>query len=249
LRKSKSGKYSFVKFVQHNLMFMRTKKWIVIFLILAPALSMAQFKPYTFGFKVAPGIGWLRTDSKGYSGGSSIGFSWGFISEFNFTENHCLATGINFVFNNSNLSFPDRKIVNAVDETVQVDRKLRIKYLQLPLALKMSTDEKNNMRFYGQFGLGTGFRLNAKAKDEYVPSGGSVISETVNIDDEVSFIRESLIVGLGVEYRISSGNVLSGGLTLDNGFTDILSGTNKVDTSVKPKGTSSFVELSLGLLF
>jgi hypothetical protein len=76
-----------------------------------------------------------------------------------------------------------------------------------------------------------------------------VISETVNIDDEVSFIRESLIVGLGVEYRISSGNVLSGGLTLDNGFTDILSGTNNVDTSVKPKGTSSFVELSLGLLF
>jgi len=249
LQKSKSVYDSFINFVKHKSHIMKTKRWIIIFLVLAPALSMAQYRPYTFGFKAAPGIGWLHTDSKGYSGGSSIGFSWGFVSEFNFSESLCLATGINFVFNNSKVSYPDLRTVNSITETVQLDRKLRVKYLQLPLTLKMRTDEKNNMRFYGQFGLGTGFRLNAKAIDKYVTGSGAVVSETNNIDSQVSFFRESLIVGLGMEYRILSGNMLSAGLTLDNGFTDILSEKNNVDPTIKPKGNSSFVELSIGLLF
>lgn len=228
---------------------MKACRYLIIFLAFAPGFTMAQVKPYTFGFKVAPSLGWLSTDTKGYSGGSSVGFSWGFVSEFNFTENHCLATGINFVFNNSNMTYPDVRTINLVSETVEVDRKLRIKYIQVPLALKMRTDEKNKIRYYGQFGLGTGFRLNAKAKDEYVSESGALISETDNIDSEISFIRESLIVGLGMEYHIASGNIVSAGLTLDNGFTDILTGENKVDPTIKPKGTSSFVELSIGLLF
>jgi hypothetical protein len=250
LRKPKLSFDSFINFVEPKLIFMRTNRLIIIIiLVLAPVLTMAQFKPYTFGFKVAPAIGWLKTDTKGYSGGSSLGFSWGFVSEFNFTENHCLATGINFVFNNSNIKYPDLRTINTLGETVQVDRKLRVKYLQVPLMLKMRTDEKNNMRFYGQFGLGTAFRLNAKAKDEYVAGSGPVINETENIDGQISFIRESLIVGLGIDYRISSGNTLSAGLTFDNGFTDILHSKNNVDTSINPKGTTSFVELSLGLYF
>jgi hypothetical protein len=246
---SKLNYDSFINFVKLKLFFMRKNKWIAIFLLLAPLITLAQFKPYTFGFKAAPAIGWLKTDNKGYAGGSSVGFSWGFVSEFNLSESLCLATGINFVYNNSSINFPDLRTINSVDEIVQIDRKLRVKYLQIPFTLKMRTEERNNMRFYGQFGLGTGFRLNAKAKDKFVTGAGSVISETDNIDSQISFFRESLIVGLGMEYRITSGNMLSAGLTLDNGFTDNLSGGNKADQSIKPKGTSSFVELSIALLF
>lgn len=227
---------------------MKISRWILLFVVIlfAPAIAKAQFKPYAFGFKVAPAIGWVHADTKEYTGGSSLSFSWGFVSEFNFTENHCIATGINFVFSNGKITYPDKR--NGT-ETVTVDRKLRVKYLQIPLTLKMRTTEKNNMRFFGQFGLGTGFRLRAKGKDEYSLNNGATVSETNNIDGDVSFLRESLIVGLGAEYRISSGNMISVGLTFDNGFTNILSGSNKVDSSIKPKATSSLVEMSVGILF
>ncbi|HEX7410778.1 MAG TPA: porin family protein [Bacteroidales bacterium] len=228
---------------------MKITRWIVLFVIIisAPAIAKAQYRPYTFGFKAAPGIGWVRTDTKEYTGGSSINFSWGFVTEFNFTENHCVATGINFQFINGKITYPDVRNINGTDQNVPVVRKLRVKYLQIPFTLKMRTEEQNNMRFFGQFGLGTGFRLSAKGIDEYSFSGGT-ISESDNIDGDVSFFRESLIVGLGMEYRISSGNMMSFGLTFDNGFTNILSWKNKVGSD-KPKGTSSLIEMSVGIMF
>ena len=225
---------------------MKITRWIVLFVIIisAPAIAKAQFKSYAFGFKVAPGIGWVHANTKGYSGGSSINFSWGFVSEFNFTEIHCIATGVNFQFINGKITYPDVRN----DETGIVDRKLRVKYLQIPFTLKMRTEERNNMRFFGQFGLGTGFRLNAKGIDDFSSLTGSNVSVTNNIDGDVSFLRESVIVGLGMEYRISSGNMISAGLTFDNGFTNILSWKNKVG-SEKPKGTSSLIEMSVGIMF
>lgn len=228
---------------------MKITRWIVLFVVMlnAPAIANAQFKPYAFGFKVAPAIGWVHTDTKGYTGGSALSFSWGFVSEFNFTENHCIATGINFVFSNGKVTYPDLR--NVPVEAVTVDRKLRVKYLQIPLTLKMRTTEKNNMRFFGQFGLGTGFRLRAKGIDKYNLNGNATVTETNNTDSDVSFLRESLIVGLGAEYRIGSGNMVSAGLTFDNGFTNILSGKNKVDPSLKLKATSSLIEMSVGILF
>lgn len=229
---------------------MKVTRWIVLFVVAltAPAIANAQYKAFSFGFKAAPGIGWIRSDTKGYNTGSSMCFSWGFVSEFNITENHSIATGINFQFVNGKLTYPDVRRINAADEAVVVSRKQRVKYLQIPLTLKMRTEEMNNMRFFGQFGLGTGFRLNATGKDEYSSREGTV-TETNNIDGDVAFFRESLIVGLGMEYRISSGNMMSFGLTLDNGFTDILPGKNKVDTSLKPKATSSFLEASVAIMF
>jgi hypothetical protein len=216
---------------------------IAIVLLFLPVIGKAQYKPFAFGFKAGPGIGWLKTDTKGYSGGSSLGFSWGFVSEFNFSESYCLSTGVNFVFANSNVSYPDLRPAE-----VQVDRKLRIKYLQVPFALKMRTGEIGKMKFFGQFGLGTGFRLNAKGKDEY-SFNSTIYNETKNIDDEVAFIRESLLVGIGAEFRLDGGSLISAGITLDNGFTDILANKNNVDPTLKPKATNSFVELNLGILF
>jgi hypothetical protein len=230
---------------------MKNKQLVALFFVVLffPFIGKAQYKPFAFGFKVGPSIGWLKTDTKDYSGNSSLGFSWGIVGEFNFSENYCLATGINFVYNNSKVSYPDLR-GSTMPTEVTVDRKLRVKYLQVPFAIKMRTGEtgKNGKtRFFGQFGLGTGFRLNAKGIDEY--GSDPTVSESDNIDDQVSFVRESLIVGLGLEYRIGSGNMVSAGLTLDNGFTDVLADKNNVDPTLKPKATTSFVELSLGILF
>lgn len=205
-----------------------------------PVVAMAQFRPFALGFHVSPGIGWVHTDATGYSGGSGLSFSWGLVTEFNLTENHSIATGINFQFMNGKIIFPDVRDIDGSPEDVVVTRKLRVKYLQIPFSLKMRTEERNNMRFFGQFGLGTGFRLKAKGIDEF-GSAGSTFSETNSIDGDVSFLRESLIVGLGMEYRISSGNMMSFGLILDNGFTDMLPG--------RPKATSSLVEMNLAIMF
>jgi hypothetical protein len=55
----------------------------VICLILMSTSVKAQQKPFVFGFKVAPNIGWMNPDSREYKrDGANVGFSWGFIAEF-----------------------------------------------------------------------------------------------------------------------------------------------------------------------
>ncbi len=64
--------------------------------LLISHIAISQIKPFRFGLKLAPNIGWISPDSEDYeSDGSVPGFSWGFISDFTITENYFVATGFN----------------------------------------------------------------------------------------------------------------------------------------------------------
>ncbi len=225
---------------------MKTRIFLFTFLILTGLTSNAQFKKYTFGLKAAPQIAWMKANTDDYQGnGAKIGFSWGFVSEFAFSENHCLATGFNILFNGGNLKYEEQ---DNSGNTGTLSRAYSVKSLEIPLTLKMRTNEMNGLRYYGQIGLGTSFRFGAKVEDEFTFIGlPTTTYDKVNYDD-ISFLRESLIIGLGAEYTLDAGTTLSAGLALNNGFTDILSGKNKL-TGKKEKAALNFVELNVAVLF
>jgi hypothetical protein len=225
---------------------MKTKLFLLTLLTIIAFSANAQFKKYTFGLKAAPQIAWMKPNLDTYSGnGAKLGFSWGFISEFNFSENHCIATGFNVVFNGGNLKFPTIDTVGG--NTGSMSRSYYIKSIEVPLTLKMRTNAIGNFKYYGQIGFGTSFRFNAKSKDEFSYNNVTAISDKSNYD-KISFLRESLIVGLGAEYTMKSGPTFSAGLAINNGFTDMLSDTNKL-TSKKEKATLNFLELNIAVLF
>jgi len=223
---------------------MKTRIVLLSLSILFMLSANAQFKKYTFGLKAAPQVGWMKANTDDYEGnGSKIGFSWGFVSEFSFTENHCLGTGFNVVFNGGNLKFPYKE-----DSLVgSMSRRYDIKSIEIPLTLKMRTNEIGKMRYFGQIGFGTSFRFGAKNTDKFTLGTTTKEYEKTNYE-KISFLRESLIIGLGGEYTIDAGTTFSVGLNFNNGFTDVLSGSNPA-TSKKEKATLNFMELSVAVLF
>lgn len=225
---------------------MKAKITLVLLLSLVTFTSNAQYPPYYFGLKAAPQISWMRPDVDTYEGaGAKIGFAWGFIAEFNFTENHSIGTGFNMLFNGGKLKFP---AVQGGD-TGSMIRDYALKYIEIPLTLKMRTNDINGIRYFGRIGLGTAFKIGAKKTDEFTPNGGSTIKSAKANYEDVSMFRESLIVGLGAEYEISQGPKLGVELTFNNGFTNILTGKNTFDTSLNEKATSNFFELAFSVLF
>ena len=195
-----------------------------------------------FGIKVGPNLGWIKPDAENYSSeGSVIGFNWGFIAEYNITQNYAISSGFNVVYNNGKLKYP--YLQDAVSGIMQ--RKYNLQYLEIPVCLKMSTKQIGYITYYGKIGIGVNFNLRAKAKDVF-----NVEPETKkNISDEITFMRESLIVGGGFKYSIGGSTALMFEVLFNNGFSDILKGKNNVDPTIKQNAISNYIEFNFGVMF
>lgn len=225
---------------------MKTKITLVLLLSIVTYAANAQFPPYYFGLRAAPQLSWMKPNVDNYEyNGLKAGFGWGFIAEFNFTENHSIGTGFNILFNGGKLKFP-----HMVDgATGNLSRNYILKYVEIPVTLKMRTNEMNGMRYFGRIGLGTAFKIGSKKIDEFTPTGGTAVSSPKSSYDKIAFIRESLIVGMGAEYEIKEGPKLGIELNFNNGFTNILTGKNTIETSLMEKANPNFFELAFSVLF
>ena len=223
----------------------------IIFIIFAKD-GITQSKPFLFGFNVAPNIGWMKPDVVDYNNdGTKTGFSWGFVSQFFLMENYYIVSGFNVSYVNSRLSYP-HTIINSLDSNF-VDgtlyRNYKMKYIKIPLELKMMTKEFGKARFYGKIGLGTSFLLDADAKDEFISAETGTENIDKDIQDEIKFMRESMIIGFGIDYNLGGSTALSVGLTFDNGFVDVLKGQNTTYPSINSDAINNFIELNIGILF
>ncbi|MCD4746226.1 MAG: PorT family protein [Bacteroidales bacterium] len=232
------------------------KKYIIVlvaafFFILKS--DFAQVKPFRLGFKLAPNLAWITPDSKDYKAdGSVIGFSWGFISDFSLTENYFFETGFNVCYINGKLKYPDEQIISDDTVTGALKRKYNLRYLEIPLTLKMRTNKFGSFAFYGLIGLGSSFNIRAKAKDEFTYDTGSIEGSTDTDDDiknDIKFMKESLIVGLGFEFFIDNSTSIIAGISFNNGFTNILKGENNVDPNIEQKAIPHYFEFNLGVIF
>lgn len=222
---------------------------LIVVLILGMSQLKAQYKPFVFGLEFAPNIGWLKSDLKDYENeGTEVGFSWGFVSEFYLMENYAIATGFDVVYLNGRLSYP-HALESGSDTVGTLNRKYKTKYLEIPLALKMKTNEFGKMRFYGKVGLGTAFLLSAKGKDKFTSDPYNKSFEEDDIKDEMKVFRESLILGAGIEYLLGGSTLLTFGITFDNGFTDVLKYENTADPDVNHKAINNYLELNMGIIF
>ena len=222
---------------------------LMIILILSSVAMKAQdkAKPFNFSFRMGPNLSWLKSNSDAVSnGGSILGFSWGALCEFPIQSNYSFLSGFNIHFAGGKVNFAGTKDGSAVF----VDERYSIKYLELPLMLKIKTNEVDGVLFYGQIGLGTAFRLNSRVKRSFqlpVSSSFYIAPEDVNSDNLTSFIRESMLIGLGAQYAFQENLKLFGELNFNNGFTDILK--KGPYNTADPKVISNFVELNVGLYF
>jgi len=223
---------------------------VVLIVFFACSTALSQQKPFVFGFKAGPNLGWMKPDTKGYeSTGIKPGFTWGFIADFYLMENYGIATGFDVVFLNGGLEMPHMTTSGGDTMTGVLKRDYKLKYIQIPVTLKMKTNELGKFKIFGQIGLGTNFLIGAKADDEFT-SGSSTREETdKDIYEDITFMRESLILGAGVEFSLGGSTSLFAAFMFNNGFMDVLKGMNTLDPTLNNKATSNYLSFEVGIVF
>jgi opacity protein-like surface antigen len=199
---------------------------------------------FHFGLKAAPSLAWITTDTKGFeSSGTKLGFSYGLITEFNFTPNYAFATGVDITYRGGNSKYSFK----ANDSTTtNIEEKYNLQYVEIPLTLKLKTNEIGYLTYFLQFGVAPGFNIRAKSDRKITTQTGSNISteseDNVDIKDDINNFNLSMIIAGGLEYTLSGSTVLLAGITFNNGFLDILD-----DSAIK--ANSDYLALTVGVLF
>ncbi len=239
------------------------KTTALVCLLVFSTLIFAQ-KKFQLGFHFSPNIGWVQAESETIeSDGSKIGFSYGIIADFNIADNYSISTGVNLLNLGAKFNYPDMQDVNNLspgDEQGRTSADIRFSYIQIPLTLKLKTNQIGYMKYYGQFGFSGAVLYDTKADTDfnYPGSDGTSSKEDISFDSEANLIRASLMVGLGAEYNISGNTSLVFGVTYDNGLTNIFDGdgynedANGNATGAKDKNIKAFnksIVLNLGVLF
>jgi hypothetical protein len=200
--------------------------------ILSANITNAQEQKFHFGLKVAPTVAWLKPDTKGLSkDGSKLGFTYGLMGESNFAPNYALTYGVQVTYRGGIVKYDTLAILPRTSYV--------LKYVELPIGIKMKTNEFNRYRYFGQFGLVPGLNLSAKAATE---------SES-NIEAKayVTDINMSMMIAVGTEYTISGSTTFLASLEFNNGFVDVF--TKSKDTDPEFKAISNYVALNLGIMF
>jgi opacity protein-like surface antigen len=211
------------------------------------------------GFKASPNFSWMHAlNDQVKSDGLGLGFSYGLMADRSFSENYALSVEMLVSSMSLSLSHQDTLIYYRGGFTqpyADVSFDYKLQYVQLPIALKLKTNEIGKFIWYGQFGIAPSFLINNAVRTwsnpvyvskKYAPNstendfngraGNGVFR------DDVSILRFSMVLGAGVEYRISGSTMLNLGLRFDNGLNDVLRDAAAV-------GRGNFLALNVGVFF
>mgnify|MGYP003576620141 CR=1 FL=1 len=175
-----------------------------------------------FGFKIDPVFSnSLRPAENDIERtGSGFGVNYGLMTDVMFKDGRgAFATGLEVAHASSELTYntPDRGLYRGDAAGADQNYKLKLQYLQIPLSVKLRTNEMNNFRFWGQFGTYMGALLRSRLEYSY----GSASGDNVNTMKNTNKVNMGLLIGAGGEYKLAEKTDLFFGLGLENGFTDI----------------------------
>lgn len=240
------------------------KKITLLALIFGVASTLhAQDSKFRIGFKLNPNVSWMKPNDNNISmDGSRLRLGFGLNFDRMFTENYAIGTGLNIFTTGGEASYlkyiqpnPNSEVPSQV---VSITRNYKLQYVEVPLTLKLRTPEMGYITVWGQFGVGLGVNVSAKANEEGVyvyqqltneagsaewfataPSDSRNYSEDdIDIKDDIALFRTSLIAGGGIEYNLSGSTSLLFGVTFNNGFSDALRG---VGVKRDKNTTSNFI--------
>lgn len=193
--------------------------------------SYSSYKPVSLGISFSPNISWMRYgDQEDFSSTAGLGFSYGLLADFAVAENYYFSTGllINNLWSDTSIDLPSPPPYNSLPAKLQY----RLQYIEIPLAVKLKSEQRYHRSYYGKFGFSTGVKISGKQRvgDQ---------SPRQNIENAQLF-RLGLQIGGGVEWQLDHNLRLMTGLSFNNGFT-------KVMDLAEPK--NSYLSLDFGFFF
>ncbi len=236
------------------------KKIVILFtfsLAISNLINAQLGDNFRFGFHASPVFSWANSNNKANeSDGSNLGFKVGMMGEYflGSEERFALKTGIDVAFKqggvvkytdlggNHNL-FPDSELSLASLDSLANGSSVRYKfqYVEVPVALKMRTDEialGGRMRFIAEVPLFTlHFKTKARADINSI--------EDENVGKDTNLLNISWGLGGGVEYNVSQNTALTAGLFFQSGILDVTNDNNADDSKI----SIGSLTIRIGVLF
>ncbi|WP_430971790.1 outer membrane beta-barrel protein [Sunxiuqinia rutila] len=220
----------------HNLLLL-----LLLFLISQSAFSQ---RAMDLSFTGSPSINWFSSDTEGVESGKvAMGFDYGVNADFYFDAENKYAISTGLIVNNvgAKLSYynPMGDIQFAGESFASgTSFRYRLKYVEVPLMIKLHTSQFQRWSYWGQFGFSSFVNIQAKGDS----SDGRFDKHKIN--DEVKLFNLALNIGIGSNFDLGGDNAIALGLVYKNGFMDVTSNDQFED-----KTTLNSLVLKLGLIF
>jgi hypothetical protein len=227
-----------------------------IFLTVAAlAVAPAAFAQVEIGLKVSPSIAYLRPDSPSSTSFTSekakLSFGGGIFMDYFFGENYAFNTGLFLTGKGGTIGYNDRTSAPGGGTTgVRVEQKIAMQYLEIPLTVKLFTNEvAPDTRVYFQVGGSLAVPVQVRINgDKYYTDPYDSNNQT-KAGKHVLDIDANIIGGAGVEYQLGQSTKLLAGISYHHGLVDFdrYFGRNRGFSDVNIK--NSVFALDLGLKF
>jgi len=214
-----------------------------LFLLLTTFSINLYSQGFRLGFQASPQLSWMNSDKVGISNhGVQAGLKYGLETDLFIagSKRYCINTGL-FVSNHSFSALYNLEQSFQLDQRIfdkEVTVKYKLNYLEVPINIKLKTDQFYRSTFYGQFGLTNQINLNATAV-----SDDNQLSNT-NVNKNIVMYNVAMLVGAGCEYDLAGNTALNIGLQYTNGLMDITT-INNLDEKTK----FNSLRLILGIMF
>jgi len=231
-------------------------------------------KDWRFGFIGDINLSWMKPDVDIIkSGGVTFGYGYGLVVERILATNgrYSLTTGLYVHQFGGKLEYKTivRPDTLSFYETSPTSAKYSLRYVHIPVVLKMRTNEIGNARYFIGFGFAAGFRWKSLADIQHNYMVGSE-TKTLSIEDsnyaeKTTFFRINMEIHLGMEYNMTGSTWLIVSAFFNNGLTNIFSSKAKApaleggkiknfpnpseNDMVRFDAITNFAGISVGFLF
>lgn len=217
---------------------------VLCFILTVPSVAFTQdeiasagrvdTRKLSLGVYVAPTLSWMRpTASKTTDGefaasndGNKMGFMYGFMADYHFTRNYSFVTGLQVNMSGGNILAERSGGKSTAAESINSAAfEYSLQYLEIPAAIKMSTNPVNRFRFFGQVGISLGFNIAKKATYTvaYINSNGAPAEATGTKEKiagalAIAPVLLQMNLGIGADYAFGENLKGYAGIFFNNGF-------------------------------
>ncbi len=203
-------------------------------------------RTFSPGILFNPLFGWmnLEPNDKSYTAsgsGARLGLSYGVSLDYFFADNFGISTQLLFTYIYSRYHLANISNTNDTYNPIAQDIEYRntIQYFQIPVLLKMRTNEINYLRYFANIGLAPSIKVRSRS-DRYV--AGAITDE--GLRDAVRDFNIFLVAGLGAQYDLSGSTALSLGVNYNEAFID-----PTPDRVGGVNATLRYISINLGIYF
>jgi hypothetical protein len=219
----------------------RLKRIFLLLVMLVVFQGLNAQGKMKFSVHFDPQFAWLGSDHSSISAdGSIFHMQAGLQMDYYFQENYAFILGFGINNMGGKLHYSDSTEYDSNGTTLLIEPdqsvKLNLQYLDIPLGLKLKTEELGYATIFLQVGFNPMFNINGKISTE----DGSLEDE--RFQESVPLFNLGYHVGAGVEYRLGGSTAAVGGVRWSSGLIDVTEG-DLANISLRT------ISIHLGILF